>query len=374
MRLLALAAALPRLVWGCSYVEIPFPGVNGTSYMIARSMELGDLAGQTDYAIEVVPPTAKGEVFGYVAAMSIFHLSLLEVKVPGEGMNERGLTMSAQTLAESVYEEEEEGVPSVKVEDLIHETLSRCDSVDSALAFLDSVRVVVSPLSRLMGQHWAIADAAGRSVVVEYLQGKRLVHENTPRVMTNDPPLDWHWRNLNTYTSLSPKYPTQNSFLEVETGSDVGSVPRTVGHGWNLHGLPGDSSSPSRFVRLFYLRGYALHAKKASDESDAIVLGTALLNNVIIPYGTVAPDPAKPSLDRPEYTPYAVLKAPAEKKMLIRAYRNQRWRQIDLSRLDFTIAQRWPMEDGTLGIDDITGGGQPLGEGPSGEALGETVV
>lgn len=323
--------------------------------MIARSMELSNVGGVTTYDIEVVPPQNEEEKYGYVAPMNIFKLPMSTLKTPGDGMNEKGLTVSALILTESVYEEEQsDGLPTVSADDVVHNILSRCDSVNSALGYLASVRVVPGLLSRAIKCHMNIADALGNSVVVEYLQGKRVVYKNEPRVLTNDPPLDWHWRNLNTYTSLSPTTPEQNNFLQVETNHEVGRVPRNVGHGWNLHGLPGDVSPPSRFVRLFYLRGYALHAQKKLDESGAVVLGTALLNNVFIPYGTVASDPSLMHVDRPEYTPYAVLKSPAARKMLFRGYRNTRWREIDLSKLDFSKAQTWPLEDGTLGVEDIT--------------------
>lgn len=101
-----------------------------------------------------------------------------------------------------------------------------------------------------------------------------------------------------------------------------------------------------------------MHASKPSGADDAIVLGTALLNNVFIPFGSVAPDPAQgPGVDRPEYTPYGIVKIPAERKMLVRGYRNLQWRLIDLTKLDLSIAQSWPLEDGTLGIADITAEG-----------------
>eukprot|EP00931_Biecheleriopsis_adriatica_P022995 TRINITY_DN14636_c0_g1_i1.p1 TRINITY_DN14636_c0_g1~~TRINITY_DN14636_c0_g1_i1.p1 ORF type:complete len:370 (-),score=61.97 TRINITY_DN14636_c0_g1_i1:6-1115(-) len=353
-----LTSVLVSGVWSCSYVEIPFSSAGGTSYMIARSMELSNVLGITTYDIQVVPPRKQeSEKYGYVAPMSIFKLPLNQnITIPADGMNEKGLTVSALILAESIYEDPEEGIPSVKAEDVIHNLLTGCDSVDSALAYLASVRVVKSLLAETFPCHMAMADASGRSVVVEFMQGKRVVHENVPRVLTNDPPLEWHWRNLNTFTNLNPSFPNQNDFMQVKT-DEVGTVPRTIGHGWNLHGLPGDTSPPSRFVRLFYLRGYALHAQKRVDSADAVVLGTALLNNVFIPYGTVAPDPSK-VIDNPEYTPYGIIKSPAERKMLFRGYRNSRWRQLDISKLDFSKAQTWPLEDGSLGIDDLTSSGQ----------------
>lgn len=320
-------------------------------------MELGDLLDRTHHELGVVPAHVAGGKYGYVAPITSFDLAGVHVKIPADGMNEFGLTVSALVLSESVYEKRKKGNPAVKAEDVVSQLLTHCSSVTCALDFLASVRVVRGLITKILPLHWAITDSSGRSVVVEYLQGHRKVSENAPRVMTNDPHLEWHWRNLNTYSNLSPHWPSQNSFLEVDTGSGVGHVPRPVGHGWNLHGMPGDTSSPSRFVRLFFLRGYAMHTGSVKDESDAIVLGTGLLNNIFIPYGVVAPDPALQGIDRSEYTPFAVLKSPQEKKMMVRGYRNMQWRQIDISKLDLTRAKTWPIEDGSLGITDITNEG-----------------
>jgi choloylglycine hydrolase len=280
----------------------------------------------------------------------------LNIWVVFDGMNEAGLTLGAQTLRESEYEH-----PSLLLEhnvlaqNFVGTLLQKCKDVDQVLEFLH-VHRVVGP-SGPIGMHWAIADANGRSIVVEYLRGKRVVWENTPRVMTNDPPLDFHWRNLNNYVNLHPNYPTQNDILQVET--DVGTVPRPVGNGWNLAGLPGDGSPPSRFVQLFYLRGYATHTAPPKTTDDAIVLASGLLNKVFIPYGTFAAE--KNTFDSfvlsPEYTPVGMIKIPSERRLLIRGYRNLQWQQVDLTKLDFTESLEWPVEDGTLGIKDITSSG-----------------
>eukprot|EP00435_Cladocopium_sp_Y103_P044827 s1226_g12.t1 len=118
----------------------------------------------------------------------------------------------------------------------------------------------------------------------------------------------------------------------------------------------GDSSPPSRFVRLFYLRGYALQSRAMTSFQEAVVLGTGLLNNVFLPVGPVAGNPREPG-DGPELTDYGVLKSCQEKVMLIRGYVNSQWRKIDLKRLDFSKAHTWPLEDGSLGLQDITDAG-----------------
>jgi len=358
--LMAFAVELPSMVRCCSYFEIEYPAKrsSGTGYAIGRTMELANVLGHTTYNIELVPRNASGGSLGYVAPMNILELPPTYMKLPFEGMNEEGFTASAQYFQESVYEAPDDGVESLSSAFVVQRLLEKCGTVEEALAYLASVRVVGGdPIQGGPGLHWALTDPSGRSVVVEYLRGQRVVHENTPRVMTNDPNLEWHWRNLNTYTNLNPSWPNRNDFMSVEIDG-VGRVPRPVGHGWNLYGLPGDLSPPSRFVRLFYLRGYAMHAAPPRNISESVVLGTALLNHIMIPFGTVAFDPTDKT-DNPEYTPYGVLKFPKDKYMLIRGYRSTQWRMIDFTRVDFSKAQKWPLEDGSMGIQDITDTGNP---------------
>jgi len=293
-----------------------------------------------------------GGKYGFVGVDCFQYLGFLNFTA--EGMNEMGLTVSAQTLVESEYEALNVTDPAVDVIsfEVVPRVLAFCRDVGEALVYLEAHRVV-GPGGEA-GGHWALADAAGRSVVVEYLQGRRVVYENTPRVLTNGPSLDWHWRNLNTYVSLSPHYPHENDFLSV--GTSVGAVPRPIGHGWNLFGLPGDSSSPSRFAQLFYLRGYSMRKAAPRSTDDAIVLATGILNRVFIPFGTVAAD-EKNLNESPEYTPWAVLKIPAERRFLFRGYRDLVWRQVNLSAVDFGVpagdAVAWPIERGSLGIEDV---------------------
>ena len=59
--------------------------------------------------------------------------------------------------------------------------------------------------------------------------------------MANSPTFDWHMTNLSNYINLSVLnvVPVQLSGLKLAQ----------FGQGSGLHGLPGDYTSPSRFVR-----------------------------------------------------------------------------------------------------------------------------
>ena len=122
--------------------------------------------------------------------------------------------------------------------------------------------------------------------------------------------------------------------------------------------MPGDFSPPGRFVRLFYLRQYAMLRAPPTSLNESIGLAIGLLSNVFINQGTVASE--KPTTPL-ELTQYSVLKLSAARQFLFRDYASSRWKLVRLSELDFTPAQpagapsrSMPVTDGTLGVEDVT--------------------
>ena len=98
-----------------------------------------------------------------------------------------------------------------------------------------------SPQGAVAGAHFFIQDKSGRSIVVEPVDGTLKVHDAPLGVMTNAPTYDWHMTNLQNYISLSVK--------DVDSAK-VGPVTLPAfGSGSGLHGMPGDFTPPSRFVR-----------------------------------------------------------------------------------------------------------------------------
>lgn len=151
-------------------------------------------------------------------------------------------------------------------------------------------------------------------MVVEYLEGTRVVFNNEQhRVMTNDPPLDWHWQNLELYANVSA----------------------------TLAGLPADLSSESRFQQAYYLRKFAADPQPGTVD-DAIVVGTGLLNRLYIPFKSSG-----------SFTPFGVLKIPSQRRLIWRGYANLQWHDLPLDRVDFSRAASWPVEDGSLGLADV---------------------
>ena len=130
-----------------------------------------------------------------------------------------------------------------------------------------------------------------------------------------------------------------------------------VGHGFNLLGLPGDLSPPSRFIRLFYARQFAVLNAPPHSLNESLSLTSAILNGMMIPKGAVASATTSEPL---EFTQYSVLKVPGARQFYFKDYDNTRWRLVRLEALDFSPAatkgaEHVSLADGTLGVEDVTG-------------------
>ena len=68
--------------------------------------------------------------------------------------------------------------------------------------------------------------------------------------------------------------------------------------------------------------------------------------------GTVAENP---SVDKAyEFTHYTVLKLPSQRKFYFKSYRNTQWKLVQLDKLDLFKKSTFPVDDGSLGIKDVT--------------------
>jgi len=241
-------------------------------------------------------------------------------------------------------------------------TATRCANdfaswIGTTFATVADVREVLPKIAVLVrgagttsspGRQWAIADAHGDSIVVDYFGGDLHVHDNSGvGVMTNDPEYAWHLRNLNNYVGLQMSWPDNN----ITCDSEIGQVPMAVGHGQNLLGLPGDVSPPSRFVRTFFMRNYALRASPPKSLEDALVLANGVLNSQHIVKGFNAKLPSEEGYD---YTIYSTLKVPEQRLLYYRTYEDSQWRLVNLSALDFNRSGNTKSSKQAFGAIDVT--------------------
>jgi choloylglycine hydrolase len=102
-----------------------------------------------------------------------------------------------------------------------------------------------------------ITEPGGKSMVIEFKDGKAKFFDNPVGVITNNPNFDWHLTNLRNYGYLS-----NEPFPEKKWG-DLEISPLAGGSG--LLGVPGDFTSPSRFVRAVVFAQTARSTKGGLD-------------------------------------------------------------------------------------------------------------
>ena len=107
-------------------------------------------------------------------------LSLAAVYVPLDGMNEKGLCVADLMAGDDVETHQNTDKPDLTVTPIIRLLLDHAATVDEAVALLSQYDMHSSIGS---AHHLSIADATGRSVVVEYINNEMCVTE-TP-ILTN---------------------------------------------------------------------------------------------------------------------------------------------------------------------------------------------
>ena len=166
-----------------------------------------------------------------------------------DATNERGLSAAALNFpGNACYREAVAGRENIAPFELIPWLLSRCATVAEArplLRWLNLWEVDFSPSIPLFPLHWMLADRR-EAVVIEQTKKGLFVHENPIGVLTNNPPFDWQLQNLHNYLNLTAKPPVSRFAEGVEL------TPYSFGMG--AIGLPGDLSSPSRFVRAAFTK------------------------------------------------------------------------------------------------------------------------
>jgi choloylglycine hydrolase len=218
-------------------------------------------------------------------------------------------------------------------------------TVDEVKAALPDVKVGAATLEALGGvppMHYFLADTTGKSIVIEYVDGDLNVYDDQIGVVTNSPGFDWHMTNLRNYINITP---------DPQAAIDLDGVNLDpFSTGGNLFGIPGDFSSPSRFVRATVFSHLSTEQKTGP---EAVMQGFHILDNFDIPEGAV-PEPAgsDPPYETTEWTAMSDLKALT---FYIWTNDDRAIRTLDLTRVDLDgdEIQTFPL-DQAQEFDDLT--------------------
>jgi choloylglycine hydrolase len=197
--------------------------------------------------------------------------------------------------------------------------LSTCATVAEVRQAISKVQVVQGPKEVFAPLHFAIHDAQGNSLVIEYVKGKSHIYDNPLGVMTNSPGFDWMITYLSNFVNLSA-----TNVPQIDLG---GVVIKQFGQGSGLVGLPGDFSPPSRLVRMVAFTQSALPVKGSQ---AGLNLAMTIISNVDIPKGIVR-DKGEQGMQY-DITQWAVAADLAGKKYYFHSHDNKNWRSVDLSK------------------------------------------
>ena len=250
------AVACTRILWND----------NGHAVMVGRTM---DWPESTEPVLTVLPRgmardggllAGQAVVTENPARWTSIHGSLVTT-VYGigtvDGLNEAGLGAHLLYLTATDFGPRDPALPGIHAGLWAQYVLDNAATVTEALALLDKVQVVmVEARGHKASVHLAIEDASGDSAIVEYIDGKPVVHHGPEfRVMTNDPSYDQQ--------------------LALLAGQDFSNPSSDMP-------LPGNVNPRDRFQRASYY--LALLPDPASErEAAASILSVA--RNVSVPFG-----------------------------------------------------------------------------------------
>ncbi len=180
----------------------------------------------------------------------------------GDGMNESGLYMAALEFTDNTYYPTFSGAGELTLApfELIPYILSRADTVRAAEEIIRKCTVINTPFSDEIVNadlHFHIADEK-ESIVVEFTRGGTNIYKNELDVLSNNPPFPFHRDNWLKYRHLGR-----------------GTAEDDYCSGLSAYGLPGDYSSPSRFVRAAWLNKNA-ECESGGEDSELFSILFAL--------------------------------------------------------------------------------------------------
>jgi choloylglycine hydrolase len=257
------------------------------SIVYARTLEFGqNLESQVLFIprqYEFTGTTASGKPgLSWMSRYAAMGLNGAGQTILADGVNEHGLAAGifympgfAEYQPLNPGDEDQSLAPW----ELVTWVLTNFATVDEVRAALPAIKVgavafegwkMVPPL------HYAVHDASGNSLVIEYTEGKLHLFDNPIGVITNAPTFDWHMTNLRNYINLSATNAKPVALDGVELAE--------FGQGSGLRGLPGDFTPPSRFVRAVALSHAAVAGRTGA---DAVLEAFPILVSFDSPRGAV---------------------------------------------------------------------------------------
>lgn len=314
----------------CACTGISLTAKDG-SYIQARTIENADTVLPSEYVIiprghrivSYTPEAKNGMLF--TARYGVVGLCVVQKEFIAEGVNEVGLSCGLFFFPSyGSYKPYDANYAMQTVGDLQLNSwiLTQFATVDEAIDAINTGNVRVVGLDKTAVVHYRIGDKSGRQVVLEFVDGVPHFYENRVGVITNAPGFQWHLTNLNNYVNL---------FSGSAPGHLIGKQElKPLGGSSGLLGLPGDATSPSRFVRAAF---FCNTAPQMPDGFSTVTQCFHLLNSFDIPIGIEHKKNEVP--DIPSATQWTSAIDLTNRKVYYKTAYNNNIRCIDLNSIDF---------------------------------------
>lgn len=302
---------------------------------LAKGTNVFFIPAKTPYQIcPEEEPTGKGDrerktIYGIIG----IGVSLsLDCPIFYEGMNEEGLMggqLYYREFADFSRETNEERTP-VAPPLLVTYLLATCGDVgEVAREMKENIQLAMQPIfGSVPPLHWMFTDKQGRSIVIESRKEGLFLYEDAMGVLTNSPGYDWHCTNLLNYMHIRDE--------DYGKGVINSHVLNPCFSGSGALGLPGDCSSPSRFVRLAFLKEYM---QKGRNEEEGVVGLFHMMGHVSFPAGLVKVGQIgeiteiEEGLVPYDYTVYTAVMCAESLSFYWTTYENQQIRCVDMRTL-----------------------------------------
>jgi len=351
-----LAAGLLLTVPALACTDVRLIAADGSALTV-RTMEFAaDLDSQTvimPRGRSFTSPGPKAAGLNWTSKYGFVFMNAYGEQAVTDGLKEKGLGFGALYLpGETEYETIKAGDEGRALSNIQFGAwvLGNFTTVEEVRNALGGVRVWAEPVPQLGSfapLHFAIHDASGNSIVIEYVGGAAHVYDNKIGVLANSPTYEWHIQNLRNYVNL-----TAENAAPVKLGN---TTYAGTGQGSGLHGLPGDPTPPSRFVMA---AATAYLADKPKDAAAALILAQHLIDRFDIPKGGRARLLRRRQSDG-RHTQWTVFRDHANKVYFWRSYDDTELKALDLKTVDFSAGK--PMRSLAIGgskpaVDMLTQG------------------
>lgn len=332
-------ASTATLIAAFAFATMPAEACTGISLTAkdgavirGRTLEFGFLLNSN---VVVIPPGKAmngtlpdgGKGVSYTTKYGIVGANALNLPVILDGINDQGLGIGL------FYFPGYAGYAEVTPENASHAlaphefgtwVLANFATIEEVKRGVKDIAIVPTPTPGLgnprgsvAGAHFYIQDRSGKAIVIEPIGGTLKVYDNPLKVLTNAPTFDWHLTNLNNYVSLS--------VTNVAPVTLDGLKLSAFGQGGGMHGLPGDFTPPSRFVRAV---AFSQTAAPTETADDAVLATFHILNQFDIPVGSVREVSGEETIN--ESTQWTSVSDLTNARWYFRTYADQSIRVVDL--------------------------------------------